>query len=190
MDVRGRPQNIPRSQSAPPGTENRPPEGIGQPSDSYGRLFQTEFLLFNAFNRDAKRDFVRDSWQECFHFEIASLQRARCFPPRTKLAFRARTAADGLNIQNQRFGNTTEGKITGYFVGFIVDFLNRCALEGRSGELRSIEEIWAYNVFITVGGVVCQPAVLILSVNCILGWIGLIECECPAKGVKRAIHVA
>jgi hypothetical protein len=56
--------------------------------------------------------------------------------------------------------------------------------------LRSIEEIWAFNVFIAVGSIGVHAIGLDLDVNCILGWIALIECDCTAKVVEPAIHVA
>ena len=148
-----------------------------------------KFLLLNPFDGDAKRYFVSDGRQEGFDFEIASLQRGRCIPTRTKLAFRARAASDRLDVQSQRLGNTTKRKISSYFVRFIVDFLYRRALEGRARELRSVEEIGALNVFIAVGSIRIDTVGLYLDADRILRWIILVERKRTVKCVEPAVNV-
>ena len=152
-------------------------------------LAPLEFLLLNPFDGDPKRYFVSDGRQEGFDFEIASLQRGRCLPTRTKLAFRARAAPDRLDIQSQRLGNTTKRKISSYFVRFIVDFLYRRALEGRARELRSVEEIGALNVFIAVRKIRIDAVGLYLDADRILRWIILVERKRTVKGIEPAVNV-
>ena len=152
--------------------------------------FRQEFLLLDPFDRDYKANFVRHGRQESLYLEIASLQRAGCLPAGTKLTFRTWAAPDRLDVQSQRFSNTAEGKVSGYFVVFIVDFLYRRALEGGGGKLCRVEEIRALNVFIAVGKVRVDAVGFYLDADRILRWIILIERECPTEGVEAAIHVA
>jgi hypothetical protein len=146
-------------------------------------------LLLNPFDRYAKRYFVRDGRQERFHFKITPLKGGRCLPSRTKLTLRARTAPDCLDVQRQRLGNTTERKISGYFIRFIVDFLYRGALEGRARKLSGVEEIGTLDVFIAVGKIGVDAVGLYLDADCILRCVILIEREGTIKGIEPAVDV-